>query len=109
MDENKYCSKKLSLLIRKHLFKNKPYPEFDSCHLCGKKLTYKNSEIVLVTEDFLPACACKQCRKEIKKVRNVIEDILSTEKFNTKKDYIDAACGAFEDWVYIKRSKLKNL
>ena len=110
MNENKQYLKEISLRIRKHLFENKPYSEFDLCYLCGKGLTYKTGEIALVTEDFLPACACKKCLKKMREVRKVIESNLEGVQFNTKREYLDAVGKAFDVWVGIKRKRLlKNL
>ena len=110
MNDNKQYLKEISLMIRKHLFDNKPYPEFDMCYLCGKELTYKTGEIALVTEDFLPACACKKCRKKMREVREVIESNLEGVQFNTKREYFETVGKAFDVWVEIKRKGLlKNL
>lgn len=102
---NKFI-KKTSLMIRKHLFENKPYEDFDLCYICNAPITYKDSKIILLNEDLLPTCACKKCLKEIKRVKEVLERQFKNQKFKNEREYFTTMNTHLNLWIDIKKGKI---
>ena len=107
--ENNKIIKRYSLMMRKALFRNKPYEDFDKCAICRKELTYKNSKVTLITNDFLPACTCKNCTHKIHKIKHFLEKHYKNTVFANRLEYFKTLSRDFDLWVEVERNKYREL